>query len=163
MPGDRPILALDVDGTISLFGFEGSFDDAPGRFHLIDGIAHCIADEAGGRVRRLAESFELIWATGWEERANDVLPTLLGLPEELPALTFGGRARFGTSHWKLEAIDTYADGRPVAWVDDCLDQSCHEWAAQRAAPTLLVPCEPDRGLEDAHVEAMLDWARRLTV
>ncbi len=162
MLDDRPILALDVDGTISLFGFEGPFDEAPGRFHLIDGVAHCIPDEAGGRVRLLAESFELIWATGWEERANDVLPTILGLPSELPALTFGGRARFGTAHWKLEAIDDYAGDRPVAWIDDCLDESCHAWAAQRAAPTLLVPCESHRGLEEAHVEALLAWARGLT-
>src|SRR5919106_5285298 len=86
MAADRPILALDVDGTISLFGFDGGLDEAPGRFHLIDGVAHVIPDEAGGRIRRLAERFELIWATGWEERANDRLPEILGLPEELPAL-----------------------------------------------------------------------------
>ncbi|MEO8092991.1 MAG: hypothetical protein ABI726_09830 [bacterium] len=163
MADHHPILALDVDGTISLFGFDGSFDEAPGRFHLIDGVAHCIPDEAAGRVQRLGEAYELIWATGWEERANDVLPTILGLPSELPALTFGGRARFGTAHWKLEAIDEYAGDRPVAWVDDSLDASCHAWAERRSGPTLLVPCESDRGLEDAHVESLLDWARRLTV
>lgn len=162
MPDHRPILALDVDGTISLFGFEGNFDEAPGRFHLIDGVAHCIPDEAAGRVQRLGEAYELVWATGWEERANDVLPTILGLPSELPALTFGGRARFGTAHWKLKAIDEYAGDRPVAWVDDCLDESCHAWAERRSGPTLLVPCESDRGLEDAHVESLLDWARGLT-
>lgn len=162
MVGDRPILALDVDGTISLFGFEGGLDEVPGRFHLIDGVAHVIPEEAGVRIRRLGERFELIWATGWEERANDMLPDILGLPEELPALTFGGNARFGTAHWKLDALDEYAGRRPLAWVDDSLDESCHVWAAQRAAPTLLVPCESDRGLEDAHVEALLAWADEVT-
>ena len=29
--------------------------EVPGRFHLIDGVAHCIPDEAGSRVRRLGE------------------------------------------------------------------------------------------------------------
>ena len=157
MTADRPILALDVDGTISLFGFEGPLDQVPGRFHLIDGVAHCIPDKAGTRIRRLGEVFELIWATGWEERANDRLPLILGLERELPALTFGGRARFGTAHWKLDALDEYAGTRPLAWVDDSLDESCHAWAEARRAPTLLVPCEPDIGITDAHVEAMLAW------
>ena len=156
---DRPVLALDVDGVVSLFGFEGPLGDVPGRFHLIDGVAHCIPDEVGGRLRRLAEHYELVWATGWEDRANDALITILGLPGELPFLTFGGKAQFGTAHWKLGAIDEYAGDRPVAWIDDCLDKSCHAWANEREAPTLLVPVDSDSGLQEAQVEALIDWAR----
>jgi hypothetical protein len=154
------VLAVDVDGVISLFGFEGPLDQVPGRFHLIDGIAHCISDSAGALLVRLADVYELIWATGWEDRANDHLPLILGLPAELPCLRFDGRARFGTAHWKLEAIDEYARDRPLAWVDDSLDESCHEWANRRAAPTLLVPTQSDIGLTEAHAGALLDWARR---
>jgi len=157
----KPILAVDVDGVISLFGFDGPLDQVPGRFHLIDGMAHCITDEVGGRLLRLAEHFELIWATGWEERANDHLPLILGLADDLPVLTFGGRARFGTAHWKLEALEEYSDSRPLAWVDDSLDESCHAWAAKRAAPTLLVPTDSDIGLTEGQVDAMIDWARGL--
>jgi hypothetical protein len=157
----KPVLAVDVDGVISLFGFDGPIDDVPGRFHLIDGVAHCIADGVGGRLNRLAESFELVWATGWEERANDHLPLMLGLPNDLPVLTFDGRARFGTAHWKLEALDEYAEGRPLAWIDDSLDESCHAWASARSGPTLLVPTESFVGLTDAQVDAMLDWAAGL--
>lgn len=153
------MLAVDVDGVVSLFGFDGPLDQVPGRFHLIDGVAHCIPDEVGSRLRRLGEHFELIWATGWEDRANDSLIMILGLPGELPFLTFGGNARFGSAHWKLDAIDAYAGDRPLAWIDDCLDESCHAWAAQRSAPTLLVPVESDRGLEEAQVEALIEWAR----
>jgi len=156
---ERPILALDVDGVVSLFGFEGPLDQAPGRFHLIDGMAHCIPDGIGERLRRLSEHYDVIWATGWEDRANDRLPEILGLPGELPFLTFGGNARFGTAHWKIDAIDGYAGDRPLAWVDDCLDETCHAWATDREAPTLLVPTEPNRGLEEAHLGALLDWVR----
>lgn len=155
----KPVLAVDVDGVISLFGFDGPIDDVPGRFHLIDGVAHCVADGVGERLNRLAEVYELIWATGWEERANDHLPLILGLADDLPVLTFDGRARFGTAHWKLEALDEYAYGRPLAWIDDSLDDSCHAWAAARSAPTLLVPTESHVGLTDAQVEAMLDWGQ----
>lgn len=153
----RPILAVDVDGVISLFGFEGPLDQLPGSFHLIGGMAHCITDGVGDRLRRLADRYELVWATGWEDRANERLPEILGLPGELPFLTFDGDARFGSAHWKIKAIDRFAGDRPLAWVDDCLDESCRTWAAARSAPTLLVATEPDCGLTDDHVETLLGW------
>ena len=154
------MLAVDVDGVISLFGFEEPLDQAAGRFHLIDGITHCISGTAGAELAKLAETYELIWATGWEDRANEHLPLLLGLPAELPCLRFDGRARFGTAHWKLEALEEYAGSRPLAWLDDSLDESCYEWAARREAPTLLVPTESHVGLTPAHTEALLAWAAR---
>ena len=71
MDDQRPILALDVDGVISLFGFQGPLDEAPGTLHLIDGMAHCIPHGIGERLSRLADHYEIVWATGWEDRAND--------------------------------------------------------------------------------------------
>jgi hypothetical protein len=153
------VLALDVDGVISLFGFEGPLGEAPGRFHLINGMAHCIPDGIGARLERLALQYEIVWATGWEDRANERLPEILGLPGELPFLTFDGQARFGTAHWKIEAIDRYAADRPLAWVDDSIDDTCRAWADERTGPTLLVVTEPDVGLTDDHVEALVEWAR----
>ena len=162
---DLPVLAIDIDGVISLFGFDeavqpGTADagQPPGEFHLIDGMLHCIALETGPRLNRLADAYELVWASGWEDRANDHLPELLGIPK-LHYLTFEGRAQFGTAHWKLDALDEYAESRPLAWIDDSLDQSCYEWASERETPTLLVPTESDIGLSDAHVEALRVWAR----
>jgi hypothetical protein len=162
---NRPLLAVDIDGVISLFGFEQPVEpgranpaDAPGEFHLIDGMPHCIALETGPRLNRLAETYELVWASGWEDRANDHLPNILGVPK-LPYLTFDGRARFGTAHWKLEALEEYSGSRPLAWIDDSLDESCSEWANRRPAPTLLVPTESDVGLIDTHVEALESWVR----
>lgn len=156
---NKPVLAVDVDGVISLFGFDDPIKEAPGEFHLIDGMAHCISLPAGERLTRLAEHYDLIWATGWEERANEHLPLLLGLPGELPYLTFGGNARFGAAHWKLDAIQAYVGDRPLAWIDDSLDDSCREWARERLAPTLLVETDPTRGLEEAHVDALIAWIR----
>jgi Swiss Army Knife RNA repair-like protein len=157
----RPILFLDVDGVISLFGFP-SRSNPPGQFRWVDGIAHCISDGAGPRLCRLADAFELVWATGWEEKANEYLPILLNLPgDELPVLTFDGRAVFGTAHWKLEAIDEYAGDRPAAWIDDSLDERCTAWAGGRSAPTLLVETDSAVGITDEHVEQLLDWALAL--
>jgi hypothetical protein len=156
-----PVLFVDVDGVISLFGFP-SGGVPPGQFHWVDGIAHCISDGAGVRLRRLAGAFELVWATGWEEKANEYLPLLLDLPDdELPVLRFDGRAVFGTAHWKLEAIDEYAGDRAAAWIDDSLDERCTRWADARPAPTLLVETDAAVGITDDHVAALLDWAEGL--
>lgn len=153
---NKPILAIDIDGVISLFGFDEA-QHPPGEFHLVDGIPHFLSRDAAKRINRLLEAYEGVWASGWEDRANDHLPTILGVPQ-LPYLSFDGRARFGTAHWKLEALTEYGGDRPLAWIDDNLDPSCHRWARHREAPTLLVPTESDRGLEEGHVEGLLDWA-----
>ena len=158
-PSERPVLFVDVDGVISLFGWRGALHDAPGRFLNVEGITHCIGHACGDLLGRLAERFELVWATGWEEKANDHLPALLGLEaRELPVLTFDGRAVFGTAHWKIDAIDRYAGDRPAAWIDDNLDERCERWARDRAAPTLLVRTEPATGIEPEHVERLLRFA-----
>jgi hypothetical protein len=156
----RPILAVDVDGVISLFGYDDPPPAEEARFELIDGMVHCISLVVGQRLLRLAEHFELVWATGWEDRANDYLPNLLGLPE-LPHLTFDGAARFGSAHWKLGPLDEYGKGRAMAWVDDNFDETCYEWARARPEPTLLVPTEAHLGLEEAQTEALTAWARGL--
>ena len=152
-----PVLAVDVDGVISLFGFEGQPPREAGRFHLIDGMPHVISNTAGDLLRRLIPHYELVWATGWEEKANDYLPNLLGLPM-LPVLNFGPDARFGTAHWKLGPIGEYARGRPLAWIDDSLNDECRQWAEQREDPTLLVETTSVRGIENGHVEALISWA-----
>jgi len=155
----KPVLFVDVDGVISLFGFPAGPDGLPGPFHWVDGIAHCISEECGPRLQRLAERFELVWATGWEEKANEYLPFILKLPfRELPVLTFDGRAVFGSAHWKLEAIEEYAAGRPAAWIDDNLDEECRAWAKRRSEPTMLIQTESPLGMLDEHVEELLAWA-----
>jgi len=159
---DRPILFVDVDGVISLFGFDLKGADGPqppGPFHFIDGIPHCIGIDAGPRIERLQDAFDMVWATGWEEKANEYLPHLLGLPDlDLPVLRFDGRAVFGCAHWKIDVIDQYATGRAAAWIDDNLDDECRAWAAGRAEPTLLVQTAPEIGITDAQVDQLLAWA-----
>jgi hypothetical protein len=157
----HPLLLIDVDGVISLFGFDPEHPP-PGRFHNVDGIVHYLSAEAGRHLTRLAERFELAWCTGWEEKANEHLPEALGLPGPLPALTFGEAAPLAQGHWKLRAIDAYAGPeRALAWVDDAHDERCHAWAAARPGPTLLVGTDPARGLTAEQVDRLLSWVSRL--
>jgi HAD domain in Swiss Army Knife RNA repair proteins len=159
---EKPILFVDVDGVISLFGFTPSAEELPGRFHWIDGVAHCIPDAVGERLIRLREAFELVWATGWEEKANEYLPFILKLESEFPCLLFEGQAVFGSAHWKVDAIDRYAGERPAAWIDDNLDESCRRWAENREPPTLLIETASAVGMTDEHVDELLAWAAEVS-
>jgi hypothetical protein len=159
----RPLLLVDVDGVISLFGFPPNARP-DGRFEMVDGIAHFLSASAGEHLRRLADAFEPVWCTGWEEKANEYLPGALGLDGPWPYLSFERAAGPGVStqgHWKLDAIEAYCGTRPLAWVDDAHGEACEAWAASRVAggaPTLLVTTEPPVGLAQEHVRRLLTWA-----
>jgi hypothetical protein len=176
--GERPLLMVDIDGVISLFGGDragigGGIDSSPrpdgvfhsrpnGSFHTIDGIPHFLSRSAAAHLLSLAEHFDLVWCSGWEEKAEEYLPHLLGLPAGLPFLRFERSQGAGKSidgHWKLDAIDAHAGSRALAWIDDAFDESCHAWAAARPAPTLLVLTEPGYGLTSQEASQLGAWAR----
>ncbi len=158
---DKPLLLVDVDGVISLFGFDPS-RPPEGKFEMVDGIAHFLSASAGQHLRELAADYELVWCTGWEEKANDYLPRALGLPGPLPLVSFDDCDRPASAHWKVAGIDAGLGGaRPLAWIDDAHDDSCHAWATSRSAPTLLVRTEPAVGLTARHVATLRDWAQGL--
>jgi hypothetical protein len=167
---------VDIDGVISLFwggggsgAGSGPKDHAHARpdgvFHAIDGIPHFLSSEAAAHLLSLAEAYDLVWCSGWEEKAEEYLPHLLGLPAGLPFLRFERGRSAGRSlngHWKLDAIDACAGARALAWIDDAFDASCHAWAEERRAPTLLVRTDPARGLIATEASLLEAWARERT-
>jgi hypothetical protein len=166
----KPLLLVDVDGVISLFGSPtpwtaqatGGAGPIDGSLHTIEGVPHFLSREAAGHLRTLADDFELVWASGWEERADEHLPHLLGLPRGLPHLSFARAVGMGNAHWKLDAIERHAADRPLAWVDDALSDECYAWARERdtrGVPTLLVQTAPARGLTAQEADLLVAWAR----
>jgi hypothetical protein len=157
----RPLLLVDVDGVISLFGFAAA-PPAGLVATAVDGIPHLLSGRTGPLLVRLARTFECVWCTGWEDRAEEHLPHLLGLPGGWPHLRFAPAEPDAERHWKLAAIEARVGReRPVAWIDDAFDDTCTAWAETRPGPTLLVRTEPASGLEEAHVTRLERWARRL--
>jgi len=155
---DRPLLLIDVDGVISLFGFDPARPPA-GALQLVDGIAHFLSAAAGEHLRQLGAEFELAWCSGWEEKANEYLPLALGLPRAIPYVTLSAGTPTVSANWKLAAIDAYAGhDRALAWIDDAHDDSCVRWAATRPGPTLLIATEPAIGLTAEHVAELVAWA-----
>jgi hypothetical protein len=158
---DRPLLLIDVDGVISLFGFD-PHTPPDGRFEIVDGIAHFLSSTAGEHLRTLSGTFEPTWCTGWEEKANEYLPRALSLPAEFPFLSFAPAVPEVAGHWKLVAIDHYAGpNRPLAWIDDAHDERCAAWADARPGPTLLISTDPAIGITEAHVARLMEWAASL--
>ena len=97
---DRPLLFVDIDGVISLFGFPP--DATPeGSWTQVDGIAHLLSAMAARHLHALADSYELVWCSGWEEKANEHLPHLLGLGP-FPHLSFP--VGNGSEHWTIASI-----------------------------------------------------------
>ena len=92
---ERPLLLVDVDGVLSLFG--PGVDRAGCVPALVDGIPHFLSRRAAGALARVAPRFECVWCTGWEDRAEEHLPRLLGLPGGWRHLSFTEPARAAPS------------------------------------------------------------------
>ena len=161
MSREQPLLLVDVDDVISLFEFERIH----GRLEMIDGFPHHLSLEAAAVLREIAPLFECVWCTGWEERAEEHLPHLLGLAGGWPYLHFDrarGPGQTTAGHWKLDAIDEFAgDDRALAWVDDAHDAACSRWASARSGPTVLVTTDAAVGITAAHATALAAWADAL--
>ncbi len=155
----RPLLFLDVDGVIVLDPRSDALP--PGRIHPSPLGLSYVPDRTRRLVCELATRFDIVWTTGWEHRAA-ALSSLLGLSEDLPALTFGKTAHAGSAKWKIKPVDEYAGDRPVAWLDDKLAASHERWAARRPEPTLLVHVDARTGLTPADVDRLLRWADRVS-
>jgi HAD domain in Swiss Army Knife RNA repair proteins len=153
----KPLLFVDIDGVLSLWGF--AMDEWPkdGAWHRIDGISHFLSARAARHLLALSERFDPVWCSGWEEKADEYLPHLLDLPR-FPHLSFDANPGRANAHWKLDAIDGYAENRPLAWIDDAFNEACFAWARGRGAPTLLVRTEPSTGLDDEAAAALAAWA-----
>jgi hypothetical protein len=156
----RPLLCVDVDGVLSLFSEPGAPAPLREDTHVlnVEGIIHLIAMDNCRRLASLQDSFELVWATGWEDKANDDLLRLVGLAEPLEVVRFDGRKYDHQAHGNLGALDAHSGERPLAWIDDALDDACREWAASREFPTLLVETETHIGITDSDVERLAAWA-----
>jgi hypothetical protein len=152
----KPLLFVDIDGVLSLFGFPSTSPPGGCTWHQVDGIVHLLSQEAAGHLLQLAQVFEPVWCSGWKDRANDHLPFALGLGP-YPHLVFAD----SPGHWKLASVRAHADDRPLAWIDDDLNDAVRDWAAARPQPTLLVETEPASGLTAAHARRLRAWGESL--
>ncbi|MEU4364096.1 HAD domain-containing protein [Promicromonospora sp. NPDC023987] len=156
----RPILFLDVDGTILPFGGSGmpSVPGAPDSWTASTNPHLARVDRGLGPL--LAElDCDLMWATAWMDEANEVIAPLLGLPR-LPVadLLDDGDGQDDTLEWKTKSLVRIARGRPFIWVDDAIGHA-DRWWVELAHPgaALLYQVDPTVGLTAADIAAIAAW------
>ena len=160
--GERPLLFLDVDGTLLPFGLPpAQYPVFPGP--VGEGVSPLLARlDPGHGARLLALPCDLVWATAWEHEANEVVAPWLGLPE-LPVVEFPPAdeddLRVGL-HFKTRALVGWAAGRPFAWVDDEITGTDREWVRARHRGSALLHCaDPLHGLTGDDYTVLARWLR----
>jgi hypothetical protein len=154
----RPLLLVDVDGVLNpwrAFEIPAGFRE----YSFFPGDRVLLSEGHGALLRELAGSFELVWATAWEHRANRLICPVIGLPE-LPVIEFplGGRDFFFR---KLPAVIESVGDRPCAWIDDEHRPDHDDWARDRGVPTLIVDIDPAVGLTARVAADLAEWAANL--
>ncbi len=151
-----PVLFLDIDGVLNPFAAAACPDGyAEHEFFPGEGPQRYSAAH-GAWIRELAAAGELWWASTWGEDANKLFLPRLGVTESLPVVDFPPLP-FPPER-KVPAVAAVAGDRPAAWIDDNHTAAGRQWAADRSAPTLLVPIDAAIGLTRADVDRVLSWA-----
>ena len=154
----RPLLLVDVDGVLNPW----EAVECPAGFReysFFPGERVLLSEGHGELLRELAGSFELVWATAWEHRANRLICPVIELPE-LPVIEF---PLAGTDFFfrKLPAVIESVGDRPCAWIDDEHHPEHYEWARERGVPTLIVDIDPAVGLTAGVAADLVKWAAGL--
>lgn len=162
----KPLLFLDVDGVINIFGAAPGWSEHLHSEQLIykadNGqwvLKRVILDRRHPKLLAMLEAdFQLVWATAWEGAANVLLADVLSLPE-LPVVRFS-RSRWDGSklHWKTRRLADYADGRPFCWIDDEATGHDAAWLAAVNPAACIQLCDPAEGLGERQVFSALHFA-----
>jgi hypothetical protein len=154
----RPLLLVDVDGVLNPWL---AVDCPPGfrEYSFFPGERVLLSEDHGRLLRDLSSSFELVWATAWEHRANRFICPVIALPE-LPVIEFPVA---GTDFFfrKLPSVIASVGDRPCAWIDDEQHPAHRKWARDRGVPTLIVDIDPAVGLTAAVAAELQAWAAGL--
>lgn len=158
VPDDpRPLLLADVDGVVCPYADELA-DPAGAGLELatVGYMRVWLSRDIGQHLTRLAELFQLVWCTAWEDQAAQFLAPHLGLPP-LPVIHFDEPAA-EDGHWKWPGIEAFVGDRSFAWIDDEIGHADLARAGRRPSPTMLVRIEGTHGLNVLHVEQLEGFA-----
>lgn len=161
---DRPFLLLDVDGVINTIN--ASQNAKTYKIFKVGPFTIRIRHEMKGWLARLGEHYQLVWATMWDDAANDDLAPVLGLPD-LPYIPCHHTAyddpewRGQRIHPKIPVVEYAMKDHPFAFVDDGFGKGDMAWAKERddeIAPTKFLYIDPRMGLLKHHIDKLIAWA-----
>jgi hypothetical protein len=154
-----PILFVDIDGVLNPFA-----GPCPQEFVEINLLPD---DEEPVRIcaahadwlAELSESFDLMWATAWNEEERRLLKTVLDYPDFVAAASMPPKPfRPGQ---RVDSIRDLALNRCAAWIDDIITHEARAWASGRREATLLLEADPSVGVTRRQVDELTEWAFNL--
>jgi hypothetical protein len=150
---DRAAVIFDVDGVLRVFS-----DLKPDNYTVHDEYPYFAYNPAiGNPVRKLLEKADGYYISLWRENCHQHIGKTLLLPELDWINDDPFRPRAGEFSERSLAINGLFGDRPVAWIDDEIDERDHRWAEQRSAPTLLMPTDEDIGLTVRQAGLIESW------
>ncbi|MEU5303061.1 hypothetical protein ACH4YO_30280 [Streptomyces noursei] len=180
----RPVLLVDVDGPLNPYAAKPQRRPDGYRTHRLltprwEAAQRRRLTDWGltdGRIKPLrvwlnphhgpgllALPFDLVWATTWEQEANDFIAPALGLPT-LPFVPWRSPRPepAGGVFWKTPEIVAWARGCAFAWVDDEITDADRAWVAEHhRGPALLRRIDPRVGLTAEDFAVLGAWATGL--
>ena len=143
--GDRPLVVLGISDVVVLEGET----DVPVTMHSVSAWGRwvrevAIPDAAPAGIHRLAERYEIVWASEWGHNAHTAFAGVLDLPDEPWAF-------LPVQFDKLPAIRAYAGRLPWAWIDGPV-VDLHEPAD--VTDGVIVRVDPARGIAGLDFDAL---------
>lgn len=162
-------ILLDVDGPLNPYaakatrrpeGFE-THRAFPASGHPPKGYRLWLNPSHGPAL--LALGGELIWATAWEDEANEWIGPHIGLPK-LPVIDWIDRDIHNVLqlHWKtlrlVEWMNENRPGIPFLWLDDEVGRKDRDWIEENCAPGSGIRIiSPQTGITQDHLDEIKEW------
>lgn len=121
----KPLLFLDVDGVLNVFGadFERQMIELPG-----ERFPHYLYPTSNTKsfLRWAWSVFDVYWCTAWGPDAN-VIATWARLPKKPCA----ANVRSSSMEWKLDGVKEIRNdsNRKAVWIEDGIGKVAEEWVS----------------------------------
>lgn len=136
----RPVLLLDIDGVLNPYLADKVPQDYTRQLLTVRSVPYVVLLNPSHGKSLLSLGYDIIWATMWEDHANQLISPLVGLPS-LPVIHFPNSYVISDYrlHLKTEIILNYMNNinRPYIWVDDEVSAYDRKFLQLKS----LVPCD----------------------
>lgn len=161
---NKPFFLIDIDGVLNpdWSNSEAKKNGIRRIWHVQSGSVRyrmLLNPTHGSWLNELSEFFQLVWATTWQDEANDAIRHKLGIPE-LPVIYFTSK-EWVTNHSKVPDVLNYVGDTPFVWIEDDLTDRDREMLKNSGTNHRIFEIDPKIGFQREHVDAALKWNSEL--
>jgi hypothetical protein len=164
LDSDRPVMALDIDGVLQLL-VNNTRDLQPG-YIMQPKPQHWLAynPEHGKWLNQVLEQADIFYISDWQAKSHGQIGKVLGLPEFdwINSYRFDDCVRHES---RALAITALFENRPLAWLDDEINDYDLAWAERRSLQTPTLMIKPNRriGLTSSDMAKVNSWIGELII